>query len=475
MAKKLTKKAKKVKNKPNQNDLQKQRFQQLLFLCVSVIFAMLVIVKKLNSFNQNIIDTTTIDLSSSELAAELHKQLGGTPEEISELLKDVSETVLDVPLDIKPPVEPDKPRKGWFSWIFGGSSVPVTYRHTLTNDGESVLLYDDHDPRLPEKPVEEFKKINVYRTNPNQVWEYAPLPEKFGVVDPDDIRAIHYAEQIAQKRQMPNPQFIFHNKLPKCGTTTMHNIVTVLADWNNYTHLKVESARVQFQNERALIDIIKTAPQRPLFLMKHHFWFDFRPYGLQQPTYINVLRNPLNWFESRYYFTQNGWTRSPGERKHQDAMDDIGDLTIDQCVEQKKAICMGVTWKYTRFFCGNNVVCKGKSEDEKRRALQLAKKRLVEDFYVVGVLEQFNDTLRIFERLMPQWFDYSFEALSTDFTQEAILRTKTKNKIHMSEQVKQYFTTGPLKYDMDLYQFGRALFNRQLNAVGLKTSYVEKH
>ena len=95
-------------------------------------------------------------------------------------------------------------------------------------------------------------------------------------------------------------------------------------------------------------------------------------------------------------------------------MEDIGDLTIDQCVEQKKNICMGVTWKYTRFFCGNNVVCKGKSEDEKRRALQLAKKRLVEDFYVVGILEQFNDTLRIFERLMPQWFDYSFEALSTD-------------------------------------------------------------
>lgn len=43
----------------------------------------------------------------------------------------------------------------------------------------------------------------------------------------------------------------------------------------------------------------------------------------------------------------------------------------------------------------------------------------------------------------------------------------------MSDQVKNYFKTGPLKYDMDLYQFGRALFNRQLNAVGLKTSYVD--
>ena len=71
--------------------------------------------------------------------------------------------------------------------------------------------------------------------------------------------------------KLPNPGFIFHNKLPKCGTTTMHNIITVLADWNNYTHLKVESAKVQFGNERALVDIVKQVDARPLILMKHHY------------------------------------------------------------------------------------------------------------------------------------------------------------------------------------------------------------
>lgn len=31
----------------------------------------------------------------------------------------------------------------------------------------------------------------------------------------------------------------------------------------------------------------------------------------------DFFAEPLcTWFESRYYFTQNGWTRNPGDRKH---------------------------------------------------------------------------------------------------------------------------------------------------------------
>ena len=136
----------------------------------------------------------SIDLSSPELAAELQQQLGGTQEEISELLKNVTETVLEVPSEPKPPVTQ---KRGWFSWLFGSrEEEPVSYRHSISNDGESMKLYDDHDPRLPEKPVEGFKKINVFRTNPDQVWDFAPMPEKFGIVDPDDIKAIHYVSKL---------------------------------------------------------------------------------------------------------------------------------------------------------------------------------------------------------------------------------------------------------------------------------------
>lgn len=53
--------------------------------------------------------------------------------------------------------------------------------------------------------------------------------------------------------QVPNPGFIFHNKLPKSGSTTMHNILTVLSQWNNFEHIKIDSAMMQFEDEANLI------------------------------------------------------------------------------------------------------------------------------------------------------------------------------------------------------------------------------
>ena len=51
---------------------------------------------------------------------------------------------------------------------------------------------------------------------------------------------------------VPNKGFVFHNKLPKSGSTTMHNILTVLAQWNNFEHIKIDSAMMKFEDEENL-------------------------------------------------------------------------------------------------------------------------------------------------------------------------------------------------------------------------------
>ena len=48
-------------------------------------------------------------------------------------------------------------------------------------------------------------------------------------------------------------------------------------------------------------------------LLKHHFYFDFRNHGLRQPTMINVIRDPVDWFVSQYYFRRFGWNRKRHE------------------------------------------------------------------------------------------------------------------------------------------------------------------
>lgn len=49
-----------------------------------------------------------------------------------------------------------------------------------------------------------------------------------------------YSYDVDYFAPVPNTKFIFHNKLPKCGSTTMHNIVGLLSRKNNFTYWKVK-------------------------------------------------------------------------------------------------------------------------------------------------------------------------------------------------------------------------------------------
>ena len=56
--------------------------------------------------------------------------------------------------------------------------------------------------------------------------------------------------------------FVYHNKLPKCGSTTMHAILGVLARWNNFRYLKLEPSLVKFFDGEKMGKLINTLLER---------------------------------------------------------------------------------------------------------------------------------------------------------------------------------------------------------------------
>ena len=56
---------------------------------------------------------------------------------------------------------------------------------------------------------------------------------------------IRYSDQVviflAYFQEILNPDFIFHNKLPKAGSSTMNNICLMLSKRNNFNYRKVEN------------------------------------------------------------------------------------------------------------------------------------------------------------------------------------------------------------------------------------------
>ena len=153
-------------------------------------------------------------------------------------------------------------------------------------------------------------------------------------------------------------QNIFHeidvSKLWFLGGTTLVYLLDKLSKINDFTLNKVEPARIDgdkmpyekplveegFQNSakaaswlakrllvrapwwgppstdglfKNLLKFLREEKTEPYMLLKHHFYFDFRKHGLRQPTMINVIRDPVDWFVSQYYFRRYGWNRKRNE------------------------------------------------------------------------------------------------------------------------------------------------------------------
>ena len=74
--------------------------------------------------------------------------------------------------------------------------------------------------------------------------------------------------------------------------------------------------------------------------------------------------------------------------------------------------------------------------------------RFLNDFFLVGILEQFDDTLKLFEKLIPKFFKGAPHALVSEQVQGTTNLTKTKDKKSMSIESRQYLSFGPLKYEV---------------------------
>jgi len=121
----------------------------------------------------------------------------------------------------------------------------------------------------------------------------------------------------------PNRNFVFHNKVPKCGGTSLKYILYVLSEDNNFT-LDYQPPCIQGKTgcnkrpedgtdgEISLAHHL-AAKRRDktgkFFLLKHHHWMNFTDIGMENPIYMNVVRHPVGRFSSAYYFKRFGFEK----------------------------------------------------------------------------------------------------------------------------------------------------------------------
>ena len=79
-------------------------------------------------------------------------------------------------------------------------------------------------------------------------------------------------------------------------------------------------------------------------MIMHHYSMNhalFQKYLRHTPTLINVIRNPIDFFQSKYYFRRMGResTGKDGKKSMNSFSERDRNMTIDQCVEEKHSEC----------------------------------------------------------------------------------------------------------------------------------------
>ena len=82
--------------------------------------------------------------------------------------------------------------------------------------------------------------------------------------------------------------------------------------------------------------------------------------------YINMIRDPIDRFESFYYFSRFGNVKGGGGKAK---LSEIQKLeTVDQCVERRRKECIQPVWQVVPYLCGSAPVCQERSRDALERA-----------------------------------------------------------------------------------------------------------
>ncbi|TGZ62915.1 hypothetical protein CRM22_007170 [Opisthorchis felineus] len=263
-----------------------------------------------------------------------------------------------------------------------------------------------------------------------------------------------------------NINLVVYNRVPKTGGTSLVHLIYHLCKRNNVgiTMVNISWNGVylnRFNQLQLVHNMSNRRYARPLLLHGHFVFLNFAQFGSTlQPIYLNMIRDPLERLVSHYYFLRFGDDFRPNvirkRMKHSDRQQ-----TFDDCVVNGGFDCQPKDlWVQVPFFCGHAAYCRIPGNPE---ALETAKRRVTEDYLLVGLTEEFDEFVTLLEKLLPRFFQGS-----TDLLQGADgwhLR-RTKHKFPVNASTRAVFRDSRVwQIEQAFYEFVRAEFWTIRNAL----------
>ncbi|XP_070562710.1 uncharacterized protein [Ptychodera flava] len=208
-----------------------------------------------------------------------------------------------------------------------------------------------------------------------------------------------------------NENKMIYNRIDKCGTRTFLYIVNKLSLRNEFHHFSSDVWAMKYsgtEQQKSLITQVNTMDS-PLLYDRPVHYVHFPRYGARQPSWISLVRDPLERFIALFYYKRYG-DQLTRPATFTNASHSIAKQTFDDCVLNSYRECTNKNvMQIIPYFCGQGVGCRIPN----RWALETAKRNAVDNFAVVGILEDLNSTLFVLENVFPQFFKGGRDAYSS--------------------------------------------------------------
>ncbi|XP_002740642.1 uronyl 2-sulfotransferase-like [Saccoglossus kowalevskii] len=242
------------------------------------------------------------------------------------------------------------------------------------------------------------------------------------------------------------------NRVGKCGSRSLIHTIDLLSKKMSYPHVKskIFTQKKLLEHEQAEFAFEVDSYDPPFIYNRHVNFVDFARYGVDQPYWINQIRDPLNRTVSFFYYTRFGDGMSVRDTSGRNV-----DLTFDDCVLKNHPECnITNTFAIIPYFCGQDPGC----YEPTRYALETAKQNVLKHFIFVGVLEEFTTSLLILEQILPQFFQGAPEAYQQTQEKGLVESYKSVQRKEPSENVKAIMKER-LSLEYEFYYFVKRRFD----------------
>jgi dermatan/chondrotin sulfate uronyl 2-O-sulfotransferase UST len=259
-------------------------------------------------------------------------------------------------------------------------------------------------------------------------------------------------------------QLVVYNRVPKCGSTTTLQIIDSLKRMKHFsvfndiapgmTHL-MKSDEQELELVRNITNL-----EEPMLYIRHIYFIDFPRYGFKDPIYVNIVRDPVSLFISNYYYHRFGFEgadKAVAAKWKMDMPDDVRNMTLDDCVKNEEKECARPWSELLLFFCGHSNICRKRGDE----ALAIAKQKVLERYAIVGIVEDFENTMKSFEVVAPHFFAGAAELLNDEEEAKKRKSSKTAHKDEPSNETLEYLRER-LKREYELYDFIKKTFYEKI-------------